>query len=666
MNTDVSVADADVASPVLQATIDSLSSHLAILDKRGTIISINAAWRKFARDNDFSVQSHGLGANYLDVCASATGADADEAPIVLQGLHDVLSGERDEFYLEYPCHSPTEQRWYALRATRYWNSQTSDEPVRVVVTHENISARKLTEIRLREETEVTATLYRIGQVVAGELDAGRLVEAIVQAAVELTGAHIGAFLPVSGDPVAPPFSFGAGVTDPDYAVSPLAPRAMFENATALRAANVKTDARFAAPGVPASNAPLAASNGAIEASNGAFEASNVPFEAANAGIRAQNSAVEAGVGRDATQGAGLGALRTPFGAGGAVASYLATPIIARSGQWLGALFLAHPRPDRFGHSAASIVRGLAGQAALSLENARLYEAAQSEKAALAALEERHRLVTELIPQIVWMTDASGEHLYFNQRWYDFTGLDRTNSLGHGWANPLHPDDEERSRARWQHSLDTGDPYEIEYRFRRYDGEYHWFLGRALPLHDEGGRIVKWFGTCTDVDEAKRAAAERAQVLENEARARREAENANRLKDEFLAVVSHELRTPLTPILGWLDILKTDGDDPAMRAQAYGVIERKHARPNPDRQRSARRVAHYFGQAEVGLAPDRSARSGRGRHRDRQAHGPGQGRGVGGRTAQPRGAEFGRFGSVAAGRLEFDLQRGQVHAARRHG
>ncbi len=549
----------DISSPVLQATIDSLPAHLAILDESGTIISINSAWRRYATANDFSGKNYGLGANYLDVCARATGAD--EAPLVLQGLRDVLSGGRDEFYLEYPCHSPDEQRWYALRATRFGSTPArvmlakpaDSEPLRVVVTHEDISRRKLTEIRLREETEITATLYRIARIVAGELDSSKLVEAITQTAVDLTGAHIGAFLPCADESVAPAYSAGAGASDPDFALATLDPRAMFgpltlpempsvralpeaavapdadaEPSNPLRAGNLQTDTRF---------------TGKVELEKGDVEEKFAPT------------------------------LRTPFGAGQALASYLAAPIIARSGEWLGALFLAHPEADRFGKNAAQLLDGLAGQAALSLQNARLFEQAKREKAALSALEERYRLVTEQMPQIVWIADARGSHLYFNRRWYDFTGLSQRESFGDGWSKRLHPDDVDRAQMRWQHSLDTGAPYEIEYRFRRHDGEYHWFLARALPLRDEAGRVTKWFGTCTDVDDAKATAAERTRALENEEKARLEAEDANRLKDEFLAVVSHELRTPLTPILGWLELLKTDDPDADFRKQAYDVIER---------------------------------------------------------------------------------------------
>ena len=558
----------DVSSPVLQATIDSLPAHLAILDESGTIISINSSWRRFALDNDFSGHDYGLGTNYLDVCACANGTNAAEAPLVLRGLRDVLSGERDEFYLEYPCHSPTQQRWYALRATRFGSSANSGapdgEPVRVVVTHEDISLRKLTEIRLREETEVTATLYRIGLIVAGELDAGKLVEAITQTAVDLTGAHIGAFLPAThGNPggVAAPYSAGAGASNPAFALSSLDPHAMFGDDLEVRAALQSLPQ--AAP------APDAGANAATSpASSNDWRAANLQTDErfARASTLAANELLE-------TEDETRSPLRTPFGAGHVLASYLAAPIIARSGEWLGALFLGHPQPDRFGKNAELLLHGLAGQAALSLENARLFEQAQREKAALAALEERYRLITEQMPQIVWIADARGAHLYFNQRWFEFTGLSPRESYGLGWSKPLHPDDADRAQMRWQHSLDTGAPYEIEYRFRRYDGEYHWFLVRALPLRDEAGRISQWFGTCTDVDDAKIAAAQRARALESEERARLEAEKANRLKDEFLAVVSHELRTPLTPILGWLELLKTDDPDADFRRQAYDVIER---------------------------------------------------------------------------------------------
>jgi PAS domain S-box-containing protein len=124
--------------------------------------------------------------------------------------------------------------------------------------------------------------------------------------------------------------------------------------------------------------------------------------------------------------------------------------------------------------------------------------------ALRESEARFRLITDLMPQLVWSTLPDGYHDLYNRRWYEYVGADFERSLGEGWSTFLHPDDFERAWKVWQHSLDTGAPYEIEYRFKRHDGAYRWFIGRALPLRDETGRITRWFGTCTDIDDQKRA------------------------------------------------------------------------------------------------------------------------------------------------------------------
>jgi PAS domain S-box-containing protein len=117
--------------------------------------------------------------------------------------------------------------------------------------------------------------------------------------------------------------------------------------------------------------------------------------------------------------------------------------------------------------------------------------------------QQFRFLAELIPQLVWITDPTGYHTYFNQRWIDFTGYNVEQSQGSEmWNNLLHPDDRQRARDRWNHSLATGEFYEIEYRFISKDGTYRWFLGQALPRRDEQGIIQQWFGTCTDIHEQK--------------------------------------------------------------------------------------------------------------------------------------------------------------------
>lgn len=119
-------------------------------------------------------------------------------------------------------------------------------------------------------------------------------------------------------------------------------------------------------------------------------------------------------------------------------------------------------------------------------------------------ERRFRTLTDAIPQLVWATDAGGAHVYFNRRWYEFTGLTEEESRGFGFAEALHPEDRERTLRRWESAWRDGEPYEIEYRFySRPRDEYRWFLTRAVPVRDDAGRVVQWVGTCTDIEEQKR-------------------------------------------------------------------------------------------------------------------------------------------------------------------
>jgi hypothetical protein len=186
----------------------------------------------------------------------------------------------------------------------------------------------------------------------------------------------------------------------------------------------------------------------------------------------------------------------------------------------------------------------------------------------------YRMLADTMPQMFWITRPDGYHEYFNQRWYDYTGTQPGQTDGESWQDILHPDDVEKTAEVWRESLQTGKPYDIEYRFRRAsDGEYRWHIGRALPLRDENGLVLKWFGSCTDIHDQKLAIEERAEALERERAARMEQEKANRIKDEFLAVLSHELRSPLNPILGWIRLLRTRKLDGERFDQALETIER---------------------------------------------------------------------------------------------
>jgi len=118
-------------------------------------------------------------------------------------------------------------------------------------------------------------------------------------------------------------------------------------------------------------------------------------------------------------------------------------------------------------------------------------------------EDRFRMLAEAIPQIVWTALPEGTVDYCNQRWYELTGLSEAQSLGSGWSRGLHPDDRPVAVQMWEQVLLTGRPFEMEYRLQNLAGSFVWHLGRATPLRDSTGAIVKWFGSCTNIDDQMR-------------------------------------------------------------------------------------------------------------------------------------------------------------------
>jgi DNA-binding CsgD family transcriptional regulator len=129
-----------------RTVLNSLSAHIAILDARGTILETNRAWQAFARQGRGPASNDFIGTNYLEVCDHAQGDGARDAQTVARGIRSVISGEADEFLHDYPCHSPTEQHWFYMRAIR----MEGGGPVRVVVSHEEITLLKLTEEALKQ------------------------------------------------------------------------------------------------------------------------------------------------------------------------------------------------------------------------------------------------------------------------------------------------------------------------------------------------------------------------------------------------------------------------------------------------------------------------------------------------------------------------------------
>lgn len=182
------------------------------------------------------------------------------------------------------------------------------------------------------------------------------------------------------------------------------------------------------------------------------------------------------------------------------------------------------------------------------------------EAALRDSEAKFKTIADAMPQMVWSTLPDGYHDYYNHQWYAFTGMAEGTTDGEGWNALFHPDDQARARNAWNASLTTGDTYDIQYRLRHHTGAYRWTLGRALPIRDDAGKIVRWMGTCTDIQDQKLA----EELLHEE----------SRRKDEFLAMLAHELRNPLAPISTAAQLMRmVSGDEKKVRA-ASDIISRQ--------------------------------------------------------------------------------------------
>lgn len=204
--------------------------------------------------------------------------------------------------------------------------------------------------------------------------------------------------------------------------------------------------------------------------------------------------------------------------------YAGAPLVSEDGVRIGALCVidSEPRPGLTALQQQGM-QVLAGNIMLLLTSRRSLRRTDHE---LEEQEAKFRVLADAMPQMVWSTQPDGYHDYYNARWYEFTGVPPGSTDGEGWNGMFHPDDQERSRSVWQHSLETGEPYEIEYRLRDAHGEYRWTLGRALPIRDSQGNIMRWFGTCTDIHDQKMLQVQRELIAQ---------ELSHRIKNIFSVV-----------------------------------------------------------------------------------------------------------------------------------
>jgi PAS domain S-box-containing protein len=182
--------------------------------------------------------------------------------------------------------------------------------------------------------------------------------------------------------------------------------------------------------------------------------------------------------------------------------------------------------------------------------------------ALRETKRKFRALAETVPEIVFTVCPDGRVDYTNPRFQEFTGQSCDSEKGFSWMQALHPEDVESINERRKHCLRTGEAYEMKHRLRHRDGEYRWVLCRAQPIRDDAGRIIKWFGSCSDIDDLIQA--------------QESLRDANHRKNEFLAMLAHELRNPLGPIRNAVELLRRIGPNHPHRQWAEDVIDRQTA------------------------------------------------------------------------------------------
>jgi PAS domain S-box-containing protein len=354
-----------------------------------------------------------------------------------------LAGQRVSFEAEVPLASGT--RW--VRGTYIPDCDANGEVQGYVSLVLDVTEAKLAEKRLTEEARLNETLYRVGTALAQDLDLETVFARLTDEATALCRAQFGAFF--------------YNVNDPErgsYMLYTLAgvPREKF--------------AGFPMPRNTAVFGPTFAGDGVV---------------------RSDDITKDPRYGKNAPY-YGMPAGHLP------VRSYLAVPVVSRTGEVHGGLFFGHAETGVFTERDERMLVAVAAHAAVAIDNARLH-------AATTTAEEQYRALAESSPQLVWTTTPAGHVEYCNPQFLEYVGLSiETMRRGPVWHQLVHPEDVPRATEAWAKALSSGEPYEVEYRFRRAgDGSYRWFLARGAAVRDGEGRIVRWVGSCTDIDDHKR-------------------------------------------------------------------------------------------------------------------------------------------------------------------
>lgn len=419
----------------LRLIVDAIPGLVAYMSREETYQQVNLAYEHW----------FGFAASELIGKPLAEVVGAQAYAVLRPHVAAALSGESVSFESEVPyAHGGT--RW--IKGQYVPDRDVNGDVQGYVSLVLDVTDAKRAEQRLAEEARLNETLYRVGTALAQDLDLDAVFARLTDEATALCRAQFGAFFYNVDDPGRGRYMLYtlAGVPHEKFAGFPM-PRntdvfaPTFAGHGVVRSNDITQDPRYgkSAPyhGMPEGHLP--------------------------------------------------------------VRSYLAVPVVSRTGEVHGGLFFGHEEQGVFTERDERMIVAVAAHAAVAIDNARLHSAS-------ITAEQQYRALAESSPQLVWTTAPDGRVEYCNPQFLDYTGL-LLEDLRRGaqWQSAVHSEDVPRASEAWSKSLSTGEPYDVEYRLRRAsDGSYRWFLARGTAVRDGEGRLVRWVGSCTDIDDQKRS------------------------------------------------------------------------------------------------------------------------------------------------------------------
>lgn len=488
-----------------RTVLDGLFSHVAILDEHGVIVAVNKTWRDFTADNPYLKDIRNTGGNYLDFHLRGPSGTLSSQPLpLINGIMEVISGDKVVFEMETFYPSTQGEQWFVVKVTRLPES----DPLRIIVAQMNITARKRAEQETAQQSAIVQTINRIGQVLSAELDLDKLVQAVTDAATSLAKAEFGAFFYNVVD--------AKGESYMLYSISGV-PKEKFE--------------QFPMPRNTAIFAPTFYGDGIVRADDITKDprfGQNAPYY-------------------------GMPEGHLP------VVSYLAVPVMSLSGEVMGGLFFGHSEKGIFTDYEEYLVKGVAAQAAIAMDNARLYAEVQAQK-------KRLEITLASLGDAVITTDAEGNIDFMNHVAQSLTGWPLEEALGKPFYQVfvLVGDEDSYPQVIIEELSEKIKLTPFFYLVSRKGREIPIVLTPS-PIQGEGGQTLGTVLVFRDITHQR-------QTEENLKNLAMKLSLSNRELQEFAYIASHDLQEPLRKIRMFSDRIQ-DKYSTVIDAQGQDYLKR---------------------------------------------------------------------------------------------